>query len=61
MIDIKGAFLKAKVPEDMDLVVKTDRELVELFCEINPKFTRKVGEELYLKCLKALYGHSEAA
>jgi hypothetical protein len=60
-IDIKGAFLKAKVPEDMDLVVRMDGELAELFCEMNPKFTKKVEEELYLKCLKALYGHIEAA
>jgi hypothetical protein len=49
------------VPEDMDLVVRMDGELAELFCEMNTKFTKKVEEELYLKCLKALYGHIEAA
>lgn len=60
-IDIKGAFLKAKVPEDMELIVKMDGELAKLFCEINPKFYKEEGGELYLKCLKALYGHREAA
>jgi hypothetical protein len=60
-IDIKGGFLKAKVPEDMELIVKMDDELAELFLEINPKFKTKENGELYLKCLKALYGHIEAA
>jgi len=56
-IDIKGAFLKAKVSEDMELIVKMDGKLAELFLEINLKFKAKENGELYLKCLKALYGH----
>ncbi len=62
-IDIKGAFLKAKVPEDMELVVKMDEELADLFCELNPALNEIRDENgvLYLRCKKALYGHIEAA
>jgi hypothetical protein len=57
-IDIKGAFLKAHVPKELDLIVKMDGDLARIFCELNPK----QGEgTLYLRCLKALYGHIEAA
>jgi len=35
-VGIKGAFLKAKVPESLLLVVKMTGELEELMCEINP-------------------------
>ena len=53
-IDIKGAFLKAHVPKELDLIVKMDGDLARIFCELNPK----QGEgTLYLRCLKALYGH----
>jgi hypothetical protein len=38
MIDIKGAFLKAKVPDDLELVVKMDGELAVAFAELNPEF-----------------------
>jgi hypothetical protein len=60
-VDIKGAFLKAEVPEGLELLVKMDGELASNFCELNHDF--KIGQEgtLYLKCLKALYGHIEAA
>jgi hypothetical protein len=37
-IDIKGAFLKARVPEDLDLIVKMEGDLARIFCELNPKF-----------------------
>ena len=37
-IDIKGAFLKAKVPDDMELIVKMDGELAQAFVELNPNF-----------------------
>ncbi len=39
-IDIKGAFLKAKVPVDMELIVKMEGELAELFCELDPTLQR---------------------
>jgi hypothetical protein len=59
-IDIKGAFLKAHVPRDVDLFVKMDGDLARVFCELNPNFIRKGEETIYLRCLKALYGHIEA-
>jgi hypothetical protein len=60
-VDIKGAFLKAKVPEDLELIVKMTGELAELMCELDESL--KCDEEgvLYLQCDKALYGHIEAA
>jgi hypothetical protein len=60
-VDIKGAFLKAKVPEDLELIVKMDRQLAELMNEVRSDF--KIDEEgvMYLQCVKALYGHREAA
>lgn len=60
-IDIKEAFLKAHVPDDLELIVKMEGELVELFAELNPEFKLDENGVLYLRCLKALYGHIEAA
>lgn len=60
-VGIKGAFLKAKVPDNMELIVRMDGELAELMCELNPNFKRNQEGVLYLKCVKALYGHLEAA
>ncbi len=60
-IDIKGAFLKAKVPEDLELIVKMEGELAELMCELEPSYQLDENGILYLKCMKALYGHIEAA
>jgi len=34
-VDIKGAFLKAKVPDHLDLIVKMSGELMNLMCEID--------------------------
>jgi hypothetical protein len=39
-IDIKGAFLKAKVPQELELIVKLDGELAVLLCKLNPEFPR---------------------
>jgi hypothetical protein len=36
-------------------------ELAELFEELNPEFQRDENGVLYLQCLKAPYGHIEAA
>jgi hypothetical protein len=60
-VDIKGAFLKAKVPDDMELIVKMDGELAEAFIELNPGFEVDEHGVLFLQCDKALYGHIEAA
>lgn len=60
-IDIKGAFLKAKVPEDLERIVKMEGELAELMCKLEPSFQLDENGVLYLKCMKALYGHIEAA
>jgi hypothetical protein len=60
-VDIKGAFLKAKVPDDMELIVRMDGELAKLMCELDPRFQMNEDGTLYLKCVKALYGHIEAA
>ena len=59
-INIKGAFLKANVPDDLELIVKMDGELAKFFVEVNPEFQLNESGALYLKCLKALYGHIEA-
>jgi hypothetical protein len=61
MVDIKGALLKAHVPDDLELIVKMEGELAKLFTELNPKFKLDEDGALYLRCLKALYGHIEAA
>jgi hypothetical protein len=37
-IDIKGAFLKAKVPENLELMVKMSGELAEIICELEPSY-----------------------
>jgi hypothetical protein len=37
-VDIKGAFIKAQVTEELELLVKMDGELAEIFCDLNPKF-----------------------
>jgi hypothetical protein len=60
-INIKGAFLKAKVLDDLELIVKMEGKLAELMNEICQNFM--IGEDgvMYLKCIKALYGHVEAA
>jgi hypothetical protein len=53
-IDIKGAFLKANVPEDLELIVRMEGELAELFAELNPDLKLDENGILYLKCLKAV-------
>lgn len=58
-IDIKGAFLKAKVSKNMELKVKMS--MAELICELEPSYKMDEQGVMYLKCLKALYGHIEAA
>jgi hypothetical protein len=60
-VDIKGAFLKVKVPEDLELIVKMDGQLAELMNELRPDFKIDEGGVMYLQCVKALYGHIEAA
>jgi len=60
-IDIKGAFLKAKVPDNMELIIKMDGELAAAFVELNIEFQLDEYGTLYLRCDKALYGHIEAA
>jgi hypothetical protein len=47
-IDIKGAFLKAHVPDDLELIVKMEGELAELFAELNPEFKLDENGVLYL-------------
>ena len=53
-IDIKGAFLKAKVPDEMELIVKMDGELAQAFVELHPQFQLYEDGILYLRCVKAL-------
>jgi hypothetical protein len=60
-VDIKGAFLKAKVPDGLELIVRMDGELAEAFTELNPELKLDKDGVLYLQCDKALYGHIEAA
>lgn len=60
-VDIKGPFLKAEVPEQLELIVKMTGELAELMCELDPTLQCDENGILYLQCDKALYGHIEAA
>jgi len=60
-VDIKGAFLKAKVPDGLELIVRMDEELAKAFSELNSEFKLDKDGALYLQCDKALYGHIEAA
>jgi hypothetical protein len=60
-VDIKGAFRKAEVPEGMELVVKMTGDLSTLMCSLNPTWKSDENGVLYLKYIKALYGHIEAA
>ncbi len=60
-LDIKGEFLKAKVPDDMELIVKMEGKLAELMSELDPRYKMDETGVLYLKCKKALYGHIEAS
>jgi hypothetical protein len=53
--------LKTHAPKDLDLIVKMDGDLAKVFCELNPNLVRKGEETIYLRCLKALYGHIKAA
>jgi hypothetical protein len=59
-VDIKGAFLKAKVPNNMELIVKITGELAKIMCEIDPDLKQDQKGVIYLKFVKALYGHIEA-
>jgi len=60
-VDIKVPFLKAKVPNNMELIVKMTGELAQIMCEIDPDLKQDQRGIIYLKCVKALYGHIEAA
>ncbi len=60
-VDIKGAFLKAKVLVNLMLMVKITGELASLMCEINHDMKCNEQGVLNLKCVKALYGHIEVA
>jgi hypothetical protein len=60
-VDIKGAFLKASVPGDLELIVKMTGEMAQLMCEMDPTLQCDEQGILYLQCDKALYGHTEAA
>lgn len=60
-IDIKGAFLKAKLPDELELVTKMTGELAQLMCELDHSLQCDEEGVLYLQFEKALYGHIEAA
>jgi hypothetical protein len=49
MVDIKGAFLKEKVPSDLDLRVKMEGELAEMLNHLDPKFQFGKDGVMYLK------------
>jgi hypothetical protein len=52
---------KAKVPDNLMLMVKMTGELANLMCEIDHDMKCNEQGVLYLRCVKALYGHIEAA
>jgi hypothetical protein len=60
-VDIKGPFLKAKVPDDLELIVKMEGDLAILMNQLCDDFKIDQYGMMYLKCVKALYGHVEDA
>jgi len=58
-VDIKGAFLKAKVPDNLMLMVNMTGELASLMHKINHDMKCNEQGVLYLRCVKALYGQIE--
>jgi hypothetical protein len=60
-VDIKVAFLKAKVPEELELIVKIGGELAQMMCELDTLLECDEQGYLYMQCEKALYRHIEAA
>jgi hypothetical protein len=60
-VDSKGAFLKAKVPDYIELIVKMSGELSQIMCEIDPNLQPDKNGIIYLRCVKALYGHIKVA
>lgn len=61
IIDIKGAFLKASVPKNLELLVKVEGELAKIMKDLQLDFYIQDDGFMYLKCVKALYRHIEAA
>jgi hypothetical protein len=45
-----GAFLKAKVPDGLELIVRMDEELAKAFSELNSEFKLDKDGALYLQC-----------
>jgi len=60
-VGIKGAFLKATVPENMEIMVKMTGKVARIMCEINQGMECDEQGIIYLRCVKALYRHIEAA
>jgi UDP-2,3-diacylglucosamine pyrophosphatase LpxH len=60
-INIKGKFLKAKVPDNLDSIVKMEGKSAELMNKICLNFIIEEDGIMYLKCVKALYGHVDMA
>ncbi len=60
-VDIKGAFLKAKVPDELELIVKMGGELAQMMCELDKTLECDDQGYIYMQCENALYGHIEAA
>jgi hypothetical protein len=54
-VDIKGAFLKGKVPDELELIVKMTGEMAQIMCELDPELQCNDYGVLYLQCEKALY------
>ena len=48
-VDIKGAFLKVKVPDDMELIVKMEGDLAVLMNQLCDDFKINEHGVMYLK------------
>ena len=60
IFDVPGAYLSADIPEDKLILLKIEREFVDIMCKVNPKNKKNVCvgngvKVLYLRLLKALY------
>ena len=69
--DVPGAYLHAEFPKDKRVILKLNRDFVDIMCDVNPEYkdhvifeTSKRGRKtkcLYIRVLRALYGCLELA
>ena len=69
--DVPGAYLHAEFPKDKCVILKLNRDFVDIMCNVNPEYKDHVVYEtskrgcrvkcIYIRVLRALYGCLESA